>query len=155
MIKRRQFIAGLAGAAAWPMVARAQQPAVPTIGWLDYLSPERDILPAFQQGLAETGYVEGRNVVIEYRWAENHNDRLPALAADLVRRRVAVIIASAAGVHRGAWRSGSMAARGASAAGGGAGDRVRKLRVGRCRSALCGRMIIPDWNLRRDHGTAW
>src|ERR1700681_266453 len=95
MIKRRQFIAGLGGAVAWPLVARAQQRALPVIGWLESRSPEseREGLPAFQQSLAETGYVEGRNVVVEYRWAENHNDRLPALAADLVRRRVAVIVA--------------------------------------------------------------
>src|SRR6516165_7048530 len=95
MIQRREFIGGLGSAAAWPLVAQAQQPAIPTIGWLDYLSPEaaRESVPAFQQGLAESGYVEGRNVVVEYRWAENHDDRLPALAADLVRRRVAVIVA--------------------------------------------------------------
>ena len=94
-MKRRTFIAGLGYAAAWPVAARAQQAAVPTIGWLDYLSPEaeRDNLPAFQQGLAETGYVEGRNVIVEYRWAENYDDRLSPLAADLVRRRVAVIVA--------------------------------------------------------------
>jgi putative tryptophan/tyrosine transport system substrate-binding protein len=89
MIKRREFIAGLGSAAAWPFVARAQQPALPVIGWLESRSAEseREGLPAFQQSLAETGYVEGRNVVVEYRWAENHNDRLPALAAGLVRRR--------------------------------------------------------------------
>jgi putative ABC transport system substrate-binding protein len=76
------------------VVAQAQQP-VPVIGWLDGQSPEaaREFLPPFQGGLAETGYVEGRNVIVEYHWAENDNDRLLALAADLVRRRVAVIVA--------------------------------------------------------------
>src|SRR4029077_17051545 len=94
-MRRRAFIAGLGSAAAWPLAARAQQPTVPVIGLLDSrsLETEREGLPAFQQGLAETGYVEGRNVVVEYRWAENHDDRLSALAADLVRSRVAVIVA--------------------------------------------------------------
>jgi putative ABC transport system substrate-binding protein len=94
-MKRREFIAGLGSTVAWPLAVRAQQPAMPVIGWLDLQSPEaaRESVPAFQQGLAETGYVEGRNVIVEYRWAENHIDRLPALAVDLVRRRVAVIVA--------------------------------------------------------------
>jgi putative tryptophan/tyrosine transport system substrate-binding protein len=95
MIKRRQFIAGLGSAAAWPVVARAQQPATPVIGYLSTGSAadEYKYITAFLQSLKETGYVEGQNVAVEYRWAENQFDRLPALAADLVRRRVAVIVA--------------------------------------------------------------
>ena len=94
-MKRRTFIAGLGSAVTWPLAARAQQASMPVIGWLDLQSPEaaRESVPAFQQGLAETGYVEGRDVTVEYRWAENHIDRLPVLAADLVRRRVTVIVA--------------------------------------------------------------
>jgi len=95
-MKRRTFIAGLGSAAAWPVVARAQQPAVPVIGYLDAtrLENSRDRVAAVHRGLSETGYVEGRNLAVEYSWAENQYDRLPALAADLVRRRVAVIAAS-------------------------------------------------------------
>jgi putative ABC transport system substrate-binding protein len=94
-VKRRTFIAGIGSAAAWPFVVRAQQPAMPVIGYLSAGSPglNSDSIRAFLKGLSETGYIEGRNMTIEYRWAEDHNDRLPALAADLVRRRVAAIMA--------------------------------------------------------------
>src|SRR5262245_13201256 len=94
-IARRKFLATLGGAAAWPLAARAQQPATPVVGFLSSRSAEDSArsVAAFRQALATAGYVEGRNVTIEFRWAEGQYDRLPALAAELVGRRVDVLVA--------------------------------------------------------------
>jgi len=98
-MQRREFLGALGGAAAaWPLGARAQQPAMPVIGWLDTGARNQfaDRVTAFQRGLGEHGFVNGKNIVIEERWAEGHYDRLPALAAELVQRRVTVLAATGA-----------------------------------------------------------
>src|SRR4051812_22337128 len=94
-VKRREFITLIGGAAAWPLVAQAQQ-ATPVVGFLrsTSLAPFESLATAFRQGLNETGFVEGQNVAVEYRYADNQHERLPALVADLLRRSVAVIVAN-------------------------------------------------------------
>ena len=94
-MRRRDFVALLGSVAIWPLTARAQQPKMPVIGYLGAESPDRfaSRLRAFREGLATAGFTEGRNVAIEYRWAEGSNERLPALAAELVRHPVSVLVA--------------------------------------------------------------
>src|SRR5215472_8540037 len=95
-MRRREFILLLGGGTAWPLAARAQQPPMPVVGFVNSVSPGGSYppLPAFFKGLGEIGFVEGRNVAIEYRWAEGQYERLPGLIADLVQRKVSVITAT-------------------------------------------------------------
>jgi putative ABC transport system substrate-binding protein len=98
-VRRRQFIAGLAIAAAWPLLAGAQQPAIPVVGFLRTTpsAPFAHLVAAFRRGLSDVGFVEGQNVAIEQRWTEGEDDRLPALVADLMRRKATVIVTTQPG----------------------------------------------------------
>src|SRR5215472_811436 len=100
-IERRKFLATLGGAAAWPLAARAQQPAMPVIGYLDATTAVDSVyrVSAFRDGLKEAGFIDGHNVAIDFRSPENKFDRLPALAADLAQRQVAVIVGSNTAMH--------------------------------------------------------
>src|SRR5262245_28960626 len=95
-VRRREFLGAMGGAAAWSCAARAQQPTVPVVGFLSTASPDESAhtVAAFRRGLAESGYAEGKNVIVEYRWALGQYDRLPAQAAELARRQVAVLVAT-------------------------------------------------------------
>src|SRR5918994_3113514 len=102
-MKRREFISLMGVAVGWPLLARAQQSAVPVIGFLSSRSSDVDasLLTAFHKGLAETGFVEGHNVAVEYRWAKGRYDQLPAMAAELVRKPVAVLVSTGGTVAAG------------------------------------------------------